>query len=1146
MDCKGIDLNHPIDRMPPGSFPFIQNVRVVDEGRLDGRPGYATSIPPLPSAPNSIRRLNDPANNSYVFVGGVGTSLYAGQEFGYASRDTGYSGDPLSLIPFRPDQSPEPWMYVYDRLKMSKFRRDGVLRAIGVAPPTQAPVTEYGVPASVIINDGFSATGWANTGSATGGVSSGDRTNSSSYTIGFILYDSGSSGWACICPQSSSPQTYWMGERMQVVLNTGGGNQEKVTVREIHQPVGATTIEAIQYDSGNTGPCSLTLVGNPAGLERNSVIELDTGGGNQESVRILEVNLSPDGSAYSLRLTTGNTQVAGNPVVGKLTWYVYTTLTHAGGETIADTYLSTSMPSTGTGGMALLVSEDASHANGRPISSADDYYHISLFLQNPQNVTQVNLYIDVDANTTTLSPGTGAAFTRNFWKWTITQDQLKLMGFGGGVGDSWSDVTMAISTGTREGSDLTQTFANIKAIQVELITTGACSFGFDNWYFFGTYGPVIQPNSPVGIIYQSRFRDSSVGSRSVPGPMTRYQLFPLREAVIITPQTSTQAGVDQIDIYRQGGAVTTPLYVGTVENNTGSPNSYTDVQPDDVVLKINQPPDLTALQPWPLQIAPLIGECIVIGTSVIWTSGAKFPINLLNNTAISINGNTYLTYGQPHSDTFLEITQDAGYLASANFEIASPTLAGQPLPFAFGPLEGPFAPVIFGLGDPINGGLLYFCNSSDADSASDANNIDVSTPSSDLVSGAVWNGLCFCGSRDDIFCVRYSYLTTIGASNNTSFQWARVPTPSGMWSRWSVTACPVGVAYLGRDGIYICTEGRSVNITDEKLYSLFPHDGQPAMPVKMGPFTVYPVDMSQLTQLRLSYCDETLRFSYPDTNGSYHTLIYDIARQRWLYNTYANLITYHYLVEEAANNLPNIQRIMMLSMDTKSVMLAGGQTDNSADINTIVLIPSMDGGDERTQKLYVDQMTQFAGGGIMSVQPTFNNAQQLGASMNITCANQIDQFLQNIASLADLSLYRNVGAIYRWNGGPPGPQLYSWEMSGFIQPYLTSAFTIQFSPFSFPGWKHMRRMFPALISNNDISLTVKCQDGRTFGPYTIGSTAGQYRILPQMLDQNIKDLAFSLMLDGGGSKFAFFENDFVVEVKEWTEESYIKLAVFKA
>ena len=1134
MNCeRGLDLVSPIDRMPPGSFPYLFNARVLVEGRLDGRPGYVRYIG-LSDSPNSIRRLNDPGfsytPSGYTYVGGGGTKLYAGVPATYAAIDNGYSGNPLSLIPFRPDQSPGAWMYVYDQNKMVKVRPDGIVRAIGVVPPTKAPAIEYGIPALVEVDNGQTAAVWTAIGAASAPTDT-DRTNASAPTIASILYNTGINGWCCINPSVGS--SFWMGERMQVILS--GGN-EVVTVRNILNAITSTVALEIRYDAGLTGACSVVLQGSPTGLARNSLIQI-----NGEIVRVLEVIQSPSGVGYSLRCNTQVNHVAGEPVVGLISWYCYTVATHAAGESITSSYVAVTQAAAGVGAITQATNIDVSSANGRPISQSDDYLHISLFLQNPQNVDNVQILLSLDPtpNFSFINPGNTLIFT-------IPASQLNTAGSSSG---SWVEIVVPISSATRTGIDLTRTLANVTGLAIQLTSIAACNWGFDWWGLFGTYGSVVQPNSPVGTVYQYRYRDSSTGAHSVPGPQNRYQLFPLREAVIITPAISTQAGVDTLDIYRQGASITSPLYVGSVANILMA--SYLDALPDLSVLETNQPPDLTSIQPWPTLALPWQGVVTVVGTTVTLISGTRFNVAALNNTAILINGVAYLTYGPPTSDSTLQLTQSGGYQVNVPYQVASPTLAGQPLPFAFGPLEGPFAPVIFALGDPINGGLLYYCNFSDADGASDANTLEISTPSSNLVSGSVWNGLCFAGDRDVIFCQRYSYLTTLGVGNSTTYQWNKVPSPSGIWSRWACCTSPIGMAFLGRDGIYIATDNGAVSITDEKLYPLFPHDGNPALPIDSGSNIIYPVDMTRVQNLRLSYCDEALRFCYVDTVGNFVTLIYQIYKKRWFAEVYADDINYHYLVEMPEEG-PNQQQILMLNMGSggNNIMLSGGNTDNGVQINTVVLTPSMDGGDERSQKLYVDSMLQADSTGltpqVITMAAAFDNAQSFSPVVGFNVFGSIQQYLENISSLADLSLYRNIGAKFAWTGGPDGPRLYAWEPSGFIQPYLSKFFVTQFISLSFPGWKHHRRMYAALISNNPVLLTIKCQNDNTFGPIVIPSTGGQMRILPIMLPQAIKDLAFAYQLDGQGSNFAFFPSDFVIEIKEWSEETYIKLAIFKS
>lgn len=1128
MNCKGINVNCPIDRVPPDYFSYLFNVRVTQEGWIEGRPGYVASLQ-LVSTPNSIRRLNDPtqvyAPSGYTYIGGGSAELYAGIETAFDVIDSGYSSLPLSLIPFRPNNSPESWMYVYDRNKQSKVRPDGTLRAIGVVPPSKAPSIEYAPPATVTITDAQTDSGW----SATGGSSSPatfDRTNSSGATIGAILYNSGSTGWCCINPSMTLPQTFWMGSRMKVILN----GAEHVLVRDVLPAIATTTVAGISYDSGTNGLCSMTLVNNPSGLARNSLLQIGS-----DVFRVLEVIPAPTGSAYSIRCSTGSTHSVGNTVTGLLSWYVYTVGTHVATETITSGAVSLVHTTAAIGAANFSGGIDAQVAsNGASIDPANDYLHISLFLQNPQNVINMQILVSLDStpNFSFTSPG-------NSWIWTIPQIQLVELGSSG---DSWCEIVIPISSGTQYGGDYTLNFSNITGIAIQMTSSGACSYGFDWWYFFGTYGPTIQPNSPTGLIYYTANRDSSTGAHSVPGPGNRQALFPLREGVIITPVYSTQAGVDSNDIYRLGGAVTSPLYVATTPNS----GTYLDSLPDSSILETNQPPDLTALQPWPLLQAPWSGTCSVVGTSIQILTGSLLGPTLEDATAILINGQTFLTYGLPIDLTHIQLTQDAGTFSSVSFLISSPTITGQPLPFAFGALEGPFAPVVFALGDPVNGGLLYYSNYSDADSANDSNTLEVTSPSNNLVSGAVWKGIAFCGSREEIFTIQYSYLATIGAAASNQFQWRKLNAQSGIWSRWACCACPVGVAFLGTDGIYLTTDSQCVNITDEELYPLFPHDGQPATAVTYGNNVILPVDMTALQYLRLSYCDETLRFSYPDIDGNWNTLEYQIYHKRWFLNNYADAINFHYLVENS-QSLPNQQEILQLSVGpTNQIMLAGGNTDNGAIINSIVLTPSDDGKDERAQKLYVDSMIMFGGTGTLSVAATYNSAQSYSPVMQIACNGTVQQTQQNISSLSNLALYLNIGSKFSWTGGPAGPRIAAWEPSGFMQPYLSQFFVTQYILFSFPGWKHMRRMYPAIISNNPILMTIMTQDGRTYGPFTIASTGGQFRVLPQMLPQNIKDLAFALQLDGQGFTFAFFPADFTVEVKQWTEESYINLAVFKS
>lgn len=1141
MDCRGLDLVHPIDRMPPGSFPQLTNCRVVEEGRIESRPGYSQYEN---VAAHSMRRLNDPdlsfAANGYTNVVGSGTSLLAGPKGSLVSVDTGYSGNPLSLLSFRPDQSPEAWMYVYDQNKNSKVRPDGAVQPIGIPPPASGPTAaaEYGPPAMVDISTGQAVGAFA--GSGTSSITLVDRAGGLAPTIVSIRYNSGTTGWCTIQPNNTAG--IYPGGRMMVRLNNGGGNAENVLVREIHAPIIATTIAGVVYDSGTTGLCSMVLTNSPAGLARNSLIQLSSG---SEIVRVLAVILSPDGATYSIRCSTTGAHAAAENVTGILSWYCYTVNTHAAAEAIADkcvyaTVASISVSATSPTAlvsMQLLGNIDASKAGGRPIEIANDYMHLSFWATNAPGIVQMDVFLDVDPQTTTLTPGAGGAFGNNYYQFTLLPAQI--FGLGVPTAGAWQELVIPLSQAVRVGDDPTQTLSNIKAIKIQLTLTVKTDFAFDWWYLFGTYGPTIQPNSPVGMSYESRNRNSGTGAASVPGPPLQYQLFPLREQVLVTPQPNALSYVDSLDIYRFGGAVSDFTYIGTVANNNGTPNVYSDNLPDTSI-EASPQADTTLIQPWPLLDLPWTGTVNVVGTRVTLASGTNFKTSLLSASVILINGVAYQVYGQPDSTTTLNLFLNAGVQTGATYLIASPTLAGQPLPLVFGPLEGPLSPVAFGLGDPVSGGTLYYSNSADLDSSSDKNTVECASPSEPLIGGATWNGLVVTGSRENLYLVRYSYMQTLGIPGQNTFQYSKLPAPTGMWSRWACCTGPDGVYLLGRDGIYRVTDQGAVSITDSFLYPLFPHDGQTAS----GGYGYLAVDMNNLAALRLSSADESIYFDYADTSGAKRTLRWEVEAPgrpgRWFAHSYADSVVGHYAVEPSAS-APNDQQLYLLGA---GIFQAGGNTDNGAALTASFLPPASDGGDERSQKLYPDAMVQADGTGTLSITPYYDNAQVAATAASATCAGSIQQALVNIASLADLTLHRNITALFSWTGGPAGPRVYAWEPAAYLQPYLSTFLVTQFINLSYPGWKVGFRLYPGLISTAVVTFKIKCQDGRTF-TYEIPSTDGQFKVVPMILNHGLKDLAFAFELDGHDTPFAMFSEAFTVQFKGWKDPEFLDLAVYR-
>jgi hypothetical protein len=113
---NGMDTVHQVDSLPPGKYPLAINVRAylqdVITPRLPQGNALITTLAGI--AVHSLRKLiyavGSWPRGKYVLVSGVGASLFVDA----VSVATGMTGFRLSMVTFRPDASPEPWMYIAD------------------------------------------------------------------------------------------------------------------------------------------------------------------------------------------------------------------------------------------------------------------------------------------------------------------------------------------------------------------------------------------------------------------------------------------------------------------------------------------------------------------------------------------------------------------------------------------------------------------------------------------------------------------------------------------------------------------------------------------------------------------------------------------------------------------------------------------------------------------------------------------------------------------------------------------------------------------------------------------------------------------------------------------------------------------------
>jgi hypothetical protein len=171
---KSLNLNAPIDLLPEGDFPYINNCRINKMGAPQPRQGI-TAHASCPHPIHSIKRMNNnsPNNTGPAFTRFIGAStfLYSGDAT-LTSIDSGYSGYPLSFVVMNQDIAQFPYTYVGDANKMAKVDVNSTVLNVGIREPPNPPAAALGGSGLINVGTGTPyvyAYVWAN--SQTGAIS---------------------------------------------------------------------------------------------------------------------------------------------------------------------------------------------------------------------------------------------------------------------------------------------------------------------------------------------------------------------------------------------------------------------------------------------------------------------------------------------------------------------------------------------------------------------------------------------------------------------------------------------------------------------------------------------------------------------------------------------------------------------------------------------------------------------------------------------------------------------------------------------------------------------------------------------------------------------------------------------------------------
>lgn len=1163
---KGINLRSPPDLMPEGRTPFLSNVvSNVVNGGLTSRDGIDPVGPDgvTTNAPvHSIKRLNDDLPESILawtrFVG-TGQFLYRAPTNtpAFVQIDSGYSGNPLSMVPYRPAQSPESWLYVFDSKKQQKYKTYSPAVNIGIVAPTVPPVSNLNKPLYTMVLEPINNTGWVASGSAsTPTFVSRDVAGT---TISYIVYDSGTTGMACIGATNSVDDYSWIVAGCAITVHLG----DYTIVEQVFTGSYSTTILGVHYDVGTSGLCTIQPTNPVPGLQRNMLILI-----NGNAVRVLSVTAGPD-ALYSFRCSTNFTAVAGNTLVGVPSFRAYTINAHAAGEELTQGALSTDITlpvntSVTSGQVSAPMPLDLTVLGGRPLLN-EDYMHVSLRFDKPQYVTEVHVMLDVDAatndftqnyyyyvarqgdfqqsasgNVTTIQSRLNAlqnAIALNFQNASDTEStsnaqipypgqQIPQAGLPYSeqiaTGDNaWFELTFKLSDLARSGTDMSRTLANVEAIGIYVATAqGSVNCQFSGWWVGGGYGPDCNFNSygnqGIPIQYRYRYRSSATGAISNQSPATRIGEIVRRQSVHLTFTPSTDPQVDLVDVERFGGTNPDWHRVAFVSNSSGV---YDDAV-TEAAAAAGEPLELLMYQPWPVTDEPRTGTCNTYGTCVVKLTGTPFNANWVRGTEVQILNNTY-TLRQVLSDTLLEVEENIGVngtLLGVSYLIPEATIAGYSLPYAW---LWPAENRIFSCGDSYNPGLLYFSQPDNPDCASDRGYIEVTSPSEPLLNGFLFEGICFVWSAQNLYRVD----STPGAVNPyTSYRLSGVP---GLGAPWAFDASGSILVYLGQDGVYAYTGGATAqNLTDEDLYPLFPHSGGPGVPVMIGNQVLYPVNYANLNALRIALTDNDIYFNYQDSSGARPTLRFSLFSKGWTPYKYVYDATIHYQ-EEGVNN--PVTLIGFVNGRVGQISLTGSQYDFTVnEISCSVLTPSMDTGDTRARKQFGDIMLDYTGQITQGV--FYDNNLVTGVSGTVPALTTRNQTVIDLVAVPDDTddaavLHRNISMLLAWKASQ-ATTLYEWQPSYLGRPADTTGRPTDWMDAGSLRYKFVhgvRIKADAYGTGKQVQVQY---DGEMLGPViTLGGSGEQVRVYS--FDTPFKAHMFRLV-PLGDSPWSFFEADWIV------------------
>lgn len=939
LNFRGLCLARPINRLEAGFVSVASNVRSYGRGFFGLRTLLTNAIITVTGIINTLARLNDTTNLTALPSGYTIISVNnSGTLFNNATPVvTGLSGNPVSLIPFRPNTSVQPWEYIGDSAPqnsvvvagafpctgMVKVRSDGLSRKTGIKEPQDAPVVSTS-SSTTSGTDNLPATTipWTNVGGA-----------NPSYNYGHSSAGDGTAPVVISTPIVGSTVTLVVTGAAHVNGATHApGDVGPATSSFPANFTGAgPTIVLGAFTNGSGTVVALPAIG-PVNIGASATLTVPLGA--------TQLQVGIDSSANTFSANSGNFTVSWIvttsavatvlSTLGNVTAYVWGDSPQSG-PVNAYIWKNPNDPGAGWGTpRSISTAPVTTSSNSWQIDTTPAGANPTAFPQwdmlnsSGSVVSEVNLFAPAFAqsapNTTNFNCCiVGSIFVpvAGTYGMTLACNSNALMGIGGGA---------TCSTGFLTGlAGQTETVANalpIVANPLNGTATLAITFpssgtyqveiDYDFWFHAGRTLVLLSAPTPggtpsvivplpqgvrTGVSYAYVYRASETGATSNPSPASTPQVTPVLDN-IVTPTFSPDPQVDKVDYYRQDEGLANYTYVATGPN-TNPPTPIVD-ELTDLAAAGNQILQFDNFEPVPSIDLSRKGIVNVSGNVITWVSGDIFNIRWLAGTVVLIGSPTQLAYSavrRPSSTTSWDFSDSGMSVPDGTnlvYNIAEPILAAQPLAYLFGPTDNiNFA---FGVGDPLRPGTLYWSKGSNLDAWPDTNQADVTDPSEALVNGAMTEGLATLFSIKRGWVVEPNFFnalaTVTGTEGSTWTNQATAINRGLFMPRCVVVEGGSNIFARVDDGIIVSPGGQGAkSITDETLYPIFPHEGSTPVSVVRNGITIVPPNDSLPQGQKFSQNNGYMVWDYIGIDSNPHSLVFDIANMAWVWDSYSVAIT---------------------------------------------------------------------------------------------------------------------------------------------------------------------------------------------------------------------------------------------------------------